>query len=135
LGQLDEAMTLILAQLIERQGIGVRSVNADALSISRIFSLDTKDVALVCLCYAENPTYAQVRYAARRLRRKAPEAFILVSMMGGADNASRAEEARACQADDVRRSLSETIDQIKNLARGVKGANDPSGDSLISKAG
>jgi len=56
-------------------------------------------------------------------------------MMGGADNVSDSEEVRACQADDVRQSLSETIDQIKNLARGVKGANDPSGDSLLSKAG
>jgi predicted PurR-regulated permease PerM len=135
LGQLDEAMALILAQLIERQGIGVRSESADALSMSRIFSLDTKDVALVCLCYVANPTSAQIRYAVRRLRRKAPKTFILVSMIGGADNVSGAEEVRACQADDVRQSLSETIDQIKNLARGVKGANDPSGDSLVSKAG
>jgi hypothetical protein len=135
LDQLDEAMALILAQLIERQGIGVRPESADALSMSRIFSLDTKDVALVCLCYVANPTSAQIRYAIRRLRRKAPEAFILVSMMGGADNVSDSEEVRACQADDVRQSLSETIDQIKNLARGVKGANDPSGDSLLSKAG
>jgi hypothetical protein len=80
LGPLDEAMALILAQLIERQGIGVRSESADALSMSRIFSLDTKDVALVCLCYVANPTSAQIRYAIRRLRRKAPEAFILVYM-------------------------------------------------------
>jgi predicted PurR-regulated permease PerM len=135
LGPLDEAMALIMAQLIERQGIGVRSESADALSISRIFALDTKDVALVCLCYVAYPTSAQVRYAIRRLRRKAPEAFILVSVIGGADNVSGSEEFRACQADDVRQSLSETIDQIKNLARGVKGANDPSGDSLVSKAG
>ena len=56
-------------------------------------------------------------------------------MIGGADNVSGSEEFRACQADDVRRSLSETIDRIKNLARGVKGANDPSGDFLLSKAG
>jgi len=56
LGQLDEAMALILAQLIERQGIGARPENADALSMSRIFSLDTKDVALVCLCYIGYPT-------------------------------------------------------------------------------
>jgi hypothetical protein len=56
-------------------------------------------------------------------------------MIGGADNVSGAEELRACQADDVRQSLSETIDQIKKLARGVKGANDLSGDSLVSKAG
>ena len=134
-GQLDEAMALILAQLIERQGIGVRPESAEALSMSRIFSLDTKDVALVCLCYVANPTSAQVRYAIRRLRRKAPEAFILVSMIGGADNISTSEEVRAYQADDVRQSLSETIDKIKNLARGVKGANDPSGDSPVSKAG
>jgi predicted PurR-regulated permease PerM len=135
LDQLDEAMALILAQLIERQGIGVRPESADALSMARIFGLDTKDVALICLCYVANPTSAQIRYAVRRLRRKAPKTFILVSMMGGADNASGAEEVRACQADDVRQSLSETIDQIKNLARGVEGANVPSGDSLISKAG
>ena len=135
LGQLDEAMALILAQLIERQGIGARPESADALSMSRIFSLDTKDVALVCLCYVANPTSAQIRYAIRRLRRKAPEVFILVSMIGGADNVSGSEEFRACQADDVRQSLSETIDRIKNLARGVKGANDPSGVSLLSKAG
>jgi len=135
LGQLDEAMALILAQLIERQGIGARPESADALSMSRIFSLDTKDVALVCLCYVANPTSAQIRYAIRRLRRKAPEAFILVSMIGGADNVSGSEEVRACQADDVRQSLSETIDRIKNLARGIKGASDPSGVSLLSKAG
>jgi hypothetical protein len=55
-------------------------------------------------------------------------------MIGGADNASDPEEVRAWQADDVRQSLSETIDQIKNLARGAKGANDPSGGSSVSKA-
>ena len=131
LGPLDEAMALILAQLIERQGIGARSERADALSMSRIFSLDTKDVALICLCYVANPTSAQVRYAIRRLRRKAPEAFILVSMMGEANNASGVEEFRACQADDVRQSLSETIYQIKSLALGVKVVNDPSDDALL----
>ncbi len=134
-GPLDEAMALILAQLIERQEIGVRPESADALSMSRIFSLDTKDVALVCLCYIANPSSAQIRYATRRLRRKAPEAFILVSMIGGADNVSDLEELRACQADDVRHSLSETIDQIKNLARRVKGANGPSAGTLVSRAG
>lgn len=97
-GPLDEAMALILAQLVERQGIGVRPESADALSMSRIFSLDTIDVALVCLCYVTNPTSAQIRYAIRRLRRKAPGAFILVSMMGGADNVSGSEEIRACQS-------------------------------------
>ena len=42
LGLLDEAAALMVAQLIEREGIGARVEQADALSISRIFSLDTK---------------------------------------------------------------------------------------------
>ena len=60
LGLLDEAVALMVAQLIERNGIGARAERADALSISRIFTLDTKDVALVCLCYVENATSAQI---------------------------------------------------------------------------
>src|SRR5260370_28578647 len=85
-GLFDEAVALIVAQLVARQGIGARAEQADALSMSRIFSLDTKDVALVCLCYVENATSAQIRYAVRRLRRKAPDAFILVTMVGQASN-------------------------------------------------
>jgi hypothetical protein len=45
LGLLDEAVALMVAHLVERQGIGARAEQADALSMSRIFTLDTKDVA------------------------------------------------------------------------------------------
>jgi hypothetical protein len=82
LGLLDEAVALMVAHLVERQGVGARAEQADALSMSRIFTLDTKDVGLVCLCYVENPKPAQVHYALRRVRRKAPEAFILVTLLG-----------------------------------------------------
>jgi hypothetical protein len=92
--------------------------------MSQIFGLETKEAALVCLCYVADPTPAQVRYAIRRLRRKAPETFMLVSIIAGADDVSGPEAIRACQADDVRRSLSDTIDRIKSLARGVQGATD-----------
>jgi predicted PurR-regulated permease PerM len=82
LGLLDEAAALIVTQLIEKQGIGARAERADALSISRIFGLDTKGVAVICLCYVECVTTAQVRYSIRRLRRKAPDAFMLVALLG-----------------------------------------------------
>ena len=65
---------MTLAQLIRQRDIGARAAEADALSMARLFALETKDAALVCLCYLENATPAQVRYAARRIRRKAPEA-------------------------------------------------------------
>jgi hypothetical protein len=101
----------MLAQLVERQGIGARAEQADALSMSRIFSLDTKDVALVCLCYVENVTSAQIRYAIRRLRRKAPNAFILVSLLGAADGVDDAVREFA-NVGLVKRSLAETVEKI-----------------------
>ena len=44
-GLLDEAVAFLVAQLVERRGIGARSEQPDALSLSRILSLDTKNVA------------------------------------------------------------------------------------------
>jgi predicted PurR-regulated permease PerM len=88
IGPLDEAFTLIVAQSIERQEIGVRAERWDALSASRVFSLDTDGVELMCLCYLANVTSAQIRYSVRRLRRRAPDAFILVTLAGEAINQS-----------------------------------------------
>jgi hypothetical protein len=112
LGLLDEAVALMVAQLVERRGIGARAEQADALSMSRVFSLDTKDVALVCLCYVENATSAQIRYAIRRLRRKAPKAIILVSLVGVSDGIDEQSLRESADVEFVRQSLAKTVEKI-----------------------
>jgi hypothetical protein len=112
-GLLDEAAVLILAQLIAKQGIGVHAEQAQALSISRVFALDTKDVALVCLCYVEYITPAQIRYAVRRLRRKAPGARIVAAVLDGAN--MQAEEV-SLGSGDVATTLFEAIEKIDTIA-------------------
>jgi predicted PurR-regulated permease PerM len=112
IGVLDESLALVVAQLVRRQGIGARAEQADALSMSRIFSLETKDVALVCLCYVENATSAQIRYAIRRLRRKAPKAFILISLVGAADGIEDQAIQAAGRVEVVKQSLSATVERI-----------------------
>ena len=79
---LGEAFALIVAQLVSKKGIGVRTERSDALSISRIFGLDTQDVELICLCFVGGATAARIHYAVRRLRRKMPNAFIILSLIG-----------------------------------------------------
>jgi predicted PurR-regulated permease PerM len=116
LGLLDEAMALMVAQLLERIGIGTRVERADALSLSRIFSLDTKDVALACLCYVENATSAQVRYAMRRLRRKAPDAYILMIMLGASGNLDAREALQGFPNTGIAESLDETVAQVRTAA-------------------
>jgi predicted PurR-regulated permease PerM len=130
LSVLDEAVALIVAQLVEKQGIGARVEKADALSVSRIFSLDTKDIALVCVCYLENATPAQIHYATRRLRRKAPRATILVALVGNTDNITNPDDPQV-SIFDVERSLSGTVAKILTAAEG----SDNGLRRALSKAG
>ena len=80
LGPLDETVAMPLAQLLRREGISAAAKETETLSISKLFGLDLKDVALICLCYLEHATPAQLHYASRRLRRKAPGVSILVGI-------------------------------------------------------
>jgi predicted PurR-regulated permease PerM len=80
LGLLDENTAMPLAQLLRREGISAEAKETETLSISKLFGLQLKDVALICLCYLEHATPAQLHYASRRLRRKAPGVSILVGI-------------------------------------------------------
>ena len=80
LGLLDETVAMPLAQLLRREGISAEAKDSETLSISKLFALELKDVALICLCYLEHATPAQLHYASRRLRRKAPGVTILVGI-------------------------------------------------------
>jgi predicted PurR-regulated permease PerM len=113
---LGEAFGLIVAQLLVKEGIEARAEQSDALSISRIFGLDTKDVELVCLCFVGGATSAQIHYAVRRLRRKMPEAFILISLIG--NSTDFAEDFKlAAGIGSIEKSLGGTRDKIVNVLK------------------
>ena len=113
LGLIDEALALIVTQLLERRGVGARAEEAGALSKSRISSLDTKNVALICLCYMETPTPAQMHYAVRRLRRKAPPAIILIALLGATSAVDDEEVIQALvKLDLIKASLRATVERI-----------------------
>jgi predicted PurR-regulated permease PerM len=109
-GLLDEAAAILVAQLVERRGIGARAEQPEALSLSRILSLETKNVALICLCYVGSATSAQVGYAIRRIRRKASDVFILVSLFG--NNESIEGLVQQGGVSVALQSLNTTVDEI-----------------------
>ena len=115
-GILDEAFTAIVAQAIEKGGIAVRSETREALSVARVFTLDTNDVELVCVCYLATVTPAQIRYSIRRLRRKVPDKFILVTMAGAADVDEKSLFPPGERGNLVQGSLSETVMKIRSIA-------------------
>ena len=75
---LDEAAAIMLGQLSTAHGLAARVETADALSNANIFRLETAGVAIVCLVYMDAASPSHMRYSVRRLRRKLPEATIIL---------------------------------------------------------
>jgi predicted PurR-regulated permease PerM len=75
---LDEAAATMLAQLLVKHGLGARVEGPDALSTTGIFRLDTAETAMVCVSYLDTSSPAHMRYTIRRLRRKLPNAKMLL---------------------------------------------------------
>jgi hypothetical protein len=81
-GKLDEAAALVLAYMLRNRGIGALAEEADALSMSKFFSLDLTDTSLACVCYLGQPSTTKIQDAVRRLNKKKADACILLALFG-----------------------------------------------------
>jgi hypothetical protein len=77
-GPLDEGAALMLAQLLEKHGLGARVEGAEAIARSNIFRLETSGLAMVCLSYFDANSAAHMRYTIRRIRRRLPQVRIVL---------------------------------------------------------
>ena len=69
-GNLDDVAAAILAQLLERHGLGTRLVSFKAIATGTYAGLDLDGVQVVCLSYMNPDSLARARYTIRRLRRR-----------------------------------------------------------------
>src|SRR5712672_90860 len=107
---LDEAAAIMLGQLSTAHGLAARVENAEALSTTNIFRLETTGVAVVCLVYMDASGPAHMRYSVRRLRRKVPKATIILGCwMKDMDPAGLEQLRDGTKADLVAASLGEAI--------------------------
>ena len=117
---LDEAASVMLAQLLAKLGLPARVQPFADVSSARSIKIDAPDAPLVCLSYfgsASNP--AHVRFLIRRLRRVMPNARFLAGfwMLLGQDE--KAEEWRAAVgAHLVATSLTQALQICVDEARG-----------------
>ncbi len=118
-GELDEASAAMLGQLIERRGLGVRNAPHAASRSSNLFKLDTEGVRIVCVCYMNADSIAHARFLVRRLRRKAPDARILVAMWNfrSAELGGERDPVAMIGADIFAMSLTQAADRVIDAAR------------------
>jgi predicted PurR-regulated permease PerM len=80
---LDEAAAVILAQILEKHGVGVQVKKYQAVSSESIFHLSGDGVALVCLSYIDvGDAPARARAAIRRVQRQIPNVTVLAGLWG-----------------------------------------------------
>jgi hypothetical protein len=119
-GLLDEAVSTMLAQLLEKQGIEARVVEHAAITRAAIGTLDVTGVAMVCIsCLELLGTPSHLRYLLRRLRRRLPlEVPILVGLWPEEDVVLHDERLRtAVGADYYASSLHEAVQMCLDVAR------------------
>jgi predicted PurR-regulated permease PerM len=104
---LDEAVAVMLAQILSKQGIGTRLEGVDALSSANILRLETKGIVMVCVSFLNTSSIAQMRFTIRRLRRKLPGVVIVLgSWNAEADSTVLAD---AVKADGVALTLHDAV--------------------------
>jgi predicted PurR-regulated permease PerM len=80
---LDEAATLMLAQILEKHGVGVQVKKHQVVASGNIFHLSGEGVAMVCLSYIDvGDAPARARAAIRRVQRQIPNVTVLVGLWG-----------------------------------------------------
>ncbi len=95
-GSLDEASAALLAQLLQKHGIGARVVPSEAVSVPNLFRLDVTDVQMAILCYLEPGSFSNPCYLVRRLRRKLPKATIVAGFWTVKKNEIEERNAVTC---------------------------------------
>ena len=119
-GPLDEAASAMLAQLLEKHGLGARLTPYEAASRERVEMLDVSGVAMVCISYLDIAgTPAHLRYLMQRLRRKLPKGTpILVGLWPSGDAALTSRIVQTeIGADYFTSSLRDTVDACLQVAR------------------
>jgi len=118
-GVLDDAVTSMMAQLMEKRGFGVRRVRHEAASRARIAELEVERAKLICISYLEiGGTPSHLRYLVRRVAVRAPGVPIMVGLWPEGEAAlSDREIQRVLGADHYVGSLAQAVDVALDLAR------------------
>jgi hypothetical protein len=117
---LDEAVSTMLAQLLDKQGLATRVVPHAATTRPVIGALDVGGAAMVCISYLElSGSPSHLRYLMRRLRRRLPpEVRVLVGLWPDGEAILQDDRLRAAiGADDYTSSLHQAVEACLEVAR------------------
>ena len=112
-GNLDDAAAAMLGQILERTGAQVRLISFQSLQSARLKELEIDGVAVIVLSYLNSDSLAHARFLARRLRRRFPEATLIIGFWTFApEDMARRDPVAATGADRVATSLGDAVADV-----------------------
>ncbi|ALN74467.1 hypothetical protein M673_17190 [Aureimonas sp. AU20] len=106
---LDAAVTTMLAQVLERHGLGARHIALSELREKPPTAKDAEGVALVVLSFIEPLSTVHLRQAVRAVHRVAPKARIMIGIWRQRDPAMLQELQRRVHADALVTTLNKAL--------------------------
>jgi len=118
-GPLDDAAATILAQLLEKHGLGAEVVPHEAVSRNAIGGFKREGVPMVCICYLDMSSHTSpLRYLLKRLRQRVGDARLLVALWPSDHPAMSDQRGRAApSADEYVTSLRDAVNACLKAAQ------------------
>jgi predicted PurR-regulated permease PerM len=118
-GNLDDAAAAMLAELLERHGANVRLLPHESLRTAQLRETDLGQPAVVILSYMNSDSLAHARFMARRVRRRWPDAKIMLGLWTfRPEERGRRDPVESTRADGVVFSLAETMKTLDEALNG-----------------
>jgi predicted PurR-regulated permease PerM len=123
-GPLDDATATILAQLLEKHGLGAEVIPHEAVSRNAIGRFKRDGVPMVCVCYLDMSRHTSpLRFLLKRLRKRVGDARLLVALWPADHPVMSDQKARdALSADDYVTSLRDAVNACLKAAQDAAGA-------------
>ena len=123
-GPLDDATAAILAQLLEKHGLGAEIVAHEAVSRNAIGEFRREGVPMVCVCYLDMSGHTSpLRFLLKRLRQRVGDARLLVALWPSDHPVMSDQKVRAAlSADDYVTSLRDAVNACLKAAQDAAAA-------------
>jgi len=123
-GPLDDVAATILAQLLEKHGLGAKVVPHEAVSRNAIGGFKREGVPMVCVCYLDMSGHTSpLRFLLKRLRQRVGDARLLVALWPADHPVMSDQKVRAAlSGDEYVTSLRDTVNACLKAAQDAAAA-------------
>ncbi|HMJ64829.1 MAG TPA: AI-2E family transporter [Candidatus Binatia bacterium] len=116
-GDADEIAATIVAQLLERRGVGAKAFSDHALAGECIDEMHRSSLSLICICTVGPPAWKHVKYLCKRLCTHFPDVKLIVMTWGAKEEIEQIQQRLGLAPEDlVVKTIGHAVDQAGLIA-------------------